>query len=231
MRAGRLFTRAYLVLSSSLFSEGFDGRHADSQVEASDVVDLGVLHLLPDVVLLQVLKLVVVGSSKICAHRTVVTGDDDTTATSGGLLIVEVLSLDTSLLADVLKSLAVLVLANTANVEDRLGGQNVRGTSGGVLCSASSNEDGLVVLDQILVDLHVLLGVGENGVVGLEAVLLEELLITALRSEKVPLRCSTPHLEQDASRRTLIDLPDTLDIQERVLEAEQFVVSLSGHCV
>lgn len=153
-------------------------------MEATNIEHLGVLDLLPDVVLLQVLKLVVVGSSKICAERAVVAGDDDTTATGGGLLIVKVLGLDTSLLADVLEGLTVLVLADTANVEDRLGGQDVRGTTGGVLRSASGDEDGLVVLDQVLIETHVFLRIGEDGVVGLEAVLLEELLITALRSEK-----------------------------------------------
>jgi hypothetical protein len=169
---------AYLVLSSGLLSQSLDGGHADGQVEATNIVDLGVLNLLPDVVLLQVLKLVVVGRSKVGAERAVVASDDDTTSASGGLLIVEVLGLDTSFLADVLEGLAVLVLANAANVEDGLGGQDVLGTTGGVLRSTTGDEDGLVVLDQVLVQAHVLLGVGENSVVGLEAVLLEELLIT-----------------------------------------------------
>ena len=153
-------------------------------METTNVVNLGVLNLLPDVVLLQVLKLVVVGGSKICAERAVVASDDDTAATSGGLLVVEVLGLDTSLLADVLEGLAVLVLTDAANVEDRLRRQDVLGTTGGVLRSTSGNEDGLEVLDQVLVKAHVLLGVGENGIVGLQAVLLEQLLITAPMSEK-----------------------------------------------
>lgn len=175
---------AHLVLSSSLLSKSLDSRHTDGQVESTNVVDLSILDLLPDVVLLQVLELVVVGSSKICAERAVVASDDDTTATSGGLLVVEVLSLDTSLLADVLEGLAVLVLADAANVEDGLGGQDVLGTTGGVLRSTTGNEDGLVVLDQVLVETHVLLGIGEDGIVGLQAVLLEELLVTARWSEK-----------------------------------------------
>lgn len=153
-------------------------------METTNVEDLGVLDLLPDVILLQVLKLVVVRSSQVGAHRAVVASDDDTTTTSGSLLIVQVLGLDTGFLADVLKSLAVLVLAHTTNVEDRLGGEDVLRTAGGVLRGTSSNEDGLVVLHQVLVDTHVLLGVGENGIVGLEAVLLEELLITEVRSER-----------------------------------------------
>lgn len=200
-------------------------------MEATNVVNLGVLDLLPDVVLLQVLQLVVVGGSKVCAERAVVASDDDTTASSGGLLVVEVLGLHTSLLADVLEGLAVLVLANTANVEDRLGGQDVRGTAGGVLRSTTGDEHGLVVLNQILVETHVLLGVGEDRVVGLEAVLLEELLIAGFMSAKVPWRYSTPRLWRNAASRTSVDIPDTLDVQERVLKAEQFVVSLGSHCV
>jgi hypothetical protein len=77
----------------------------------------------------------------------------------------------------------------------------------------------------------VLLGVGENGIVGLEAVLLEELLITAFEVRKVLSRYSTPHSRRHALWRASIDLPDTLNVQERVLEAEQFVVSLGRHCV
>lgn len=115
-------TKTYLVLSSSLLSQGLDSGHADSQVEATNVVNLSVLDLLPDVVLLQVLNLVVVGRSEICAERAVVASDHDTAATSGGLLIVEVLGLDTGLLADVLEGLTVFVLADTANVEDGFGG-------------------------------------------------------------------------------------------------------------
>lgn len=175
--------RAYLVLSSGLLSESLDRRHADSQVETTNIVDLGVLDLLPDLFLLQVLELVVVGRSEVGAERAVVAGDDDTTATSGGLLVVEVLGLDTSLLADVLKDLAVLVLANAADVQDGLGGQDVLGTTGSVLCSATGDEDSLVVLDQVLVQAHVLLGIGKDSVVGLEAVLLEEFLITT-RNQK-----------------------------------------------
>lgn len=45
-------------------------------------------------------------------------------------------------------------------------------TSCGVLSGAASNELRIMVLDQILVETHVLL-LGQNGVVGLQAVLLE----------------------------------------------------------
>lgn len=47
-----------------------------------------------------------------------------------------------------------------------------------VLSGTTSDELGVVVLEQIFVETHVLL-LGEDGVVGLQAVLLEELLISA----------------------------------------------------
>jgi hypothetical protein len=78
----------------------------------------------------------------------------------------------------------------------------------------------------------VLLGIGEDGVVSLEAVLLEELLITEQRLEKFH-NGAQPHKQLFCSSAEIeaFNLPDTLDIQERVLEAEQFVVSLGRHCV
>lgn len=75
-----------------------------------------------------------------------------------------------------------------------------------------------------------LLGVGEDSVVGLEVVLLEELLITVLRSEMFD-EGTHPTSNHLASRRASIDLPNALDVQERVLETEQFVASLGSHCV
>lgn len=47
----------------------------------------------------------------------------------------------------------------------------------GVLRRTAGNEHSVVVLDQVVVEPEVLL-FGENGIVGLQAVLLEELLIT-----------------------------------------------------
>lgn len=169
----------YFVLGGSLLSQCLDGWYADGQVEATDVEDLGVLNLLPDVLLLQVVDLVVVGSSEVGAHGAVVAGNDNTTATSGSLLIVEVLCLDTSIGRDLLESLTVLVLSNATNVDDRVGLENVSRTAGSVLCRTTSDENSLVVLEQVLVQTHVLLWVGKDGIVGLQAILVEESLVTA----------------------------------------------------
>lgn len=62
---------------------------------------------------------------------------------------------------------------------------------------------------------------GEDGVVGLQAVLLEELLITAGS-------CSSAI---GPVAFIVVCLPDTLDVEERVLQAEEFEVSGGGHCV
>lgn len=91
----------------------------------TDVEELGLLDEGPDVGLLQVVKLVLVGSSKVSAHAAVVTSDDDT-ALAGGLSIVDaVLGVDTSLFAGLLEDLAVIVLADAANVDDGVVGEQV----------------------------------------------------------------------------------------------------------
>lgn len=94
-------------------------------METTDVVELGLLNERPDVRLLQVLDLVLVGGSKVGAHAAVVAGDDDT-ALAGGLGIVDtVLGVDTGLLASLLQDLGVLVTANTSDVADGAGGKSV----------------------------------------------------------------------------------------------------------
>ena len=78
----------YLVFGRSLFGQRLHSWYTHSQVEATDVEDLGIFDLLPDALLLQVLELVVVRSSEIGAQRTVVAGDDNTAATGGRLLVI-----------------------------------------------------------------------------------------------------------------------------------------------
>jgi hypothetical protein len=118
----------YLVLSSSLLTKGDDGGHADSQVVTTDVVDLGLLNQRPDLGLLEVLDLVLVGSSEVGAHAAVVASDDNTTLTGGLGLINTVLGVDTGLLASLLEDLAVLVLTDTTDVHNGLLREHVLGT-------------------------------------------------------------------------------------------------------
>jgi len=163
-------------------------------VETTDVVELGLLDKGPDVGLLQVLKLVLIGRGEMSAHAAVVAGDNDT-ALSGGLDIVDtVLGVDTSLLAGLLEDLAVLVLTDTANVEDGVVGEQVLyrlliqmtrrpttvksylSTTGSVLSGAAGNQLSIPG-HELLVEAHVLL-LGEDGIVCLELVLLEKSGIT-----------------------------------------------------
>lgn len=117
----------YLVLSGSLLTKSDNGGHADSQVVTTDVVDLGLLDQRPDLGLLEVLNLVLVGSSEVGAHAAVVASNDNATLTGGLGLIDTVLGVDTGLLASPLKDLAVLVLADTTDVDNGLLREHVLG--------------------------------------------------------------------------------------------------------
>jgi len=115
----------YLVLSSSLLSKSQDSRNGDGQVISTNVVDLSLLDQIPDLRLLQVLRLVLVSGSKVGAHAAVVASDDDT-ALAGGLDIVDtVFGVDTGLGASVLQEIGIFVLANAANVDDRVVGEDI----------------------------------------------------------------------------------------------------------
>lgn len=148
-----------------------------SEVEATDVVDVSVLDKAPDLGLLQVVEIIVVGSTEISAERAVVAGNDDTATASLLLGVDTVLNAQTSLLDSIVKDSRVLVVTSTTEVDDAVRGQDVLGTAGGVLGGATGDELGVVVVKEVLVEGDVLL-LGEDGVVGLEAVLVEEGLVT-----------------------------------------------------
>jgi hypothetical protein len=117
----------YLVLSGSLLTKGDDGGHTDSQVVTTDVVDLGLLNQRPDLGLLEVLNLVLVGSSEVGAHAAVVASDDNTTLTGGLGLVDTVLGVDTGLLTSLLEDLTVLVLTDATDVDNGLLREHVLG--------------------------------------------------------------------------------------------------------
>lgn len=116
-----------LVLRGGLLGESHDGGNADSKVVATNEVCLALLDNVP--VLLQVVKLVAVGSSKVSDQAAVVASDNDTAAASGLLLVDTVADLKASLLGSVGKDVGVLVLANAAKVDDGLGREDVLGLS------------------------------------------------------------------------------------------------------
>jgi hypothetical protein len=146
-------------------------------VVASNVVDLGVLNEGPVLGLLQVVQVIVVGSTEVSAETAVVASDDNTASASGLGLINTVLDTQTGGLDGIVQSGGVLVVANTTKVDDAVGGQDVLGATGRVLGSTAGDELGVEVVEEVLVEAEVLL-LGEDGVVGLEVVLLQESLVT-----------------------------------------------------
>lgn len=115
----------YLVLGSSLFSHSQNSRHGDSQEVSADIVNLSLLNESPDMGLLEVVKLVLVGSSKVGDHTTVVASDNNT-AFSGGLdLIDAVFGVDTGLFASFFKDVGVLVFADAADVGNGVFGEDI----------------------------------------------------------------------------------------------------------
>lgn len=142
----------------------------------ADIVDLGALDETPDLGLLQVVQAVVVSGAQVGAETPVVAGDDDAAAAGGLGGLDTVLDAEAGLLDGVLEDGGVLVVADAAEVDDAVVGQDVLGAAGGVLGGAAGDELGLEVVQQVLVDGLVLV-LGQDGVVGLEAVLGEELIV------------------------------------------------------
>ena len=140
---------------------------------AADVDDLGALSERPDLGLLQVLEVIVVRGIERGAQRPVVAGDDNTAPPSGHLGVNAVLDTEADVADGIVKDGGVLVVADTADVDDAVGGQHVLGAAGRVLGRAASDQLGVVVVQEVLVEGEVRL-LGEDGVVGLEVVLGQE---------------------------------------------------------
>lgn len=146
-------------------------------MEAANIENVGVLGKGPDLGLLQVVKVVVVGSAEVGAEGAVVAGDDGAAAAGGVLGVDTVLDAKASGLYGIMEGGGVLVVTNAAKVDDAVGRKDVLGAAGAVLGGAAGNQLGLVVVEEVLVERDVLL-LGQDGVVGLELVLVEELLVT-----------------------------------------------------
>ncbi|KAL1838012.1 hypothetical protein VTJ49DRAFT_3135 [Mycothermus thermophilus] len=157
-------------------SAGSRGVYLTSEVIATDVVGLSVLNKRPDIRPLQVLKVIVVGSSQLGAHAAVVASDNDTATTRGHLGVDAVLHAQAGLLAGVAQDGGILVVAGTAEVDDAVGRQNVLGAAGRVLGGAAGDQLGIVVVEKVLKDVLVL-GLGQDGIVGLETVLFKQGLV------------------------------------------------------
>lgn len=148
-----------------------------SEVETSNIVNISVLDQLPDFGLLQVVHIIVVGGAKVGAQAAVVAGDDGTTAASLLLGVNAVLDAEARSFDGIVKNSGVLVITSAAEVDDAVGRQDVLRSTGRVLGSAASNQLGVVVVEQVLIQRNVLL-LGEDGIVGLEVILVKQSLIT-----------------------------------------------------
>lgn len=117
-----------------------------------------------------------VSGAEVGDHATVVTSDHDATAASGNLGVDAVLDAQTGLLAGVVKDGGVLVIAGATKIDDAVGREDVLGTTGCVLGGTAGDQLGIVVVEEVLVDVQVL-RFGKDGVVSLKAVLLEQSLV------------------------------------------------------
>ena len=208
--------RTHLVLGCRLLAKCHDRVHADRQVVSTHKQRLTLLDQAP--VLLQVLQLVAVCGRKIRAHAPVVPGDDHTTPTRGGLLVVAVAVLETSGPVASRELLRRLVLADAANEHDRRGREEVLRSTGSVLGGATRKELGIAG-QQVGVDAKVLL-LREDGIVGLQSILLEKRIVAWL---VLAIDCSSFRSHWPPRMGGMESLPLGLDIQERVLEAEKLV--------
>ena len=166
-----------LVVLGGLLSNSHDGFWADGEVVATDVDELGLLDQGPDLWLLQVLHLVVVGSSEVSDHGSVVASNNDTAAAGLLLWIDAIFNTKTGLLVGRLQDVGILVVTDAAKVDDGVVWEDILGTAGGVLGGSASNELGVELLE-IIVESKVLL-LSENGIVLFQVVLLEESGITS----------------------------------------------------
>lgn len=216
----------------------------------ADIVDLSTLNEAPDLGLLQVVQVVVVGGAQVGAETPVVAGDDDAAAAGGLGRLDAVLDAEAGLLDGVLEDGGVLVVADAAEVDDAVVREDVLGAAGGVLGGAAGDELGLEVVQQVLVDALVLV-LGQDGVVGLEAVLGEELIVAVgldvcwrvgkLRQWEgsfstrghCPSELAAAAVGRDGQEESLglaRNSPGMLT-EERVLQAQETVLLGSGHSV
>ena len=106
-------------------------------------------------------------------------GNDNTTATSWYFRINLVLDSQSSGLVGILKDGSVFVIADTAEVDNAVGWQEVLCSTGSVLATTTGDELSTEVLEEVVVDLEVVgAGISEDGIIGFDVVFIEESLIT-----------------------------------------------------
>lgn len=146
-----------------------------SEVVTTNIEHLSVLNQAPNLGLLQVVQSIVVRGAQISAHAAVVAGNDHATAAGRLGRLDAVLDPQAGLLDGITQDGGVLVVADAAQVDDTVVGQQVLGAAGRVLRGAAGDELGVVVVEELLVEGLVRV-LGEDRVVGLEVVFGEELV-------------------------------------------------------
>jgi hypothetical protein len=154
----------------------FGSGNLTSEVVTANVVHLGVLNKAPDLGLLQVVEVIVVGSTEISAQASVVASNDNTATPSLLLGVNTILDAEASGLDSIVHDGRVLVVTSTTEIHDAVGRQDILGATGRVLGGTSSNQLGIVVVEKVLIQGKVLF-LSEDGVIGLEAILFEKGLV------------------------------------------------------
>lgn len=103
--------------------------------------------------------------------------DHNATASSPLLCIDTILNTETSSFDSIGQDCRILVITDTANVDDGVWWEYVLGAAGGVLCGTTSYELGIIVIEKVLVETKVLF-FSEDCIICFEAIFFEKSGIT-----------------------------------------------------
>ena len=121
-------------------------------METAHVKHIGLLNELPHVSALQVVEVIGVCGSKVCAQATVMASDDGGAAARREGVIDAILDAQVSVGNGTAQCVGVAVVADAAKVDDAVGREEVLCAAGGVLCGAAGNELGGVVGEEVVED-------------------------------------------------------------------------------
>jgi hypothetical protein len=114
---------------------------------------------------------VFVGSSQVGNQASVMASDYNSASTGRLDIIHMVFCMKPFLLTGLLENIGILIAANAADIKNRVGRKHILSPTGGILCSSSWNQFGVVVLDEVFIETHVLL-FSKDRIVVLNTILL-----------------------------------------------------------
>jgi hypothetical protein len=150
-----------------------DGGRADGKMVSTNEIMRSILNQLPDLRALQMLQVIVIRSTEIRAHRSIMARNNDAAAAGLLLLVNAVFDSETSLLHRIVQDGSVLIISDAAKEDSRIWWEKVLGSASGILSSSSGDQLGRVVVQEVFVDSEVFF-LSEDGIIGFEAVFLEE---------------------------------------------------------